>query len=500
MKRTFIVLLLLIGNYCVTIGQSDGLNLFDDSYLHEIRFNQVDTSQFIATKDYQQLQMIVDGVSMDSIGFKRKGNISGYPSTNKYGIKIKSNKYVEGKEYDGIKEFTLHMNYQDGTMMREKLTYDICRDMGLFSLRTVFSKVYINDIYWGLYTLVEGKDEMYKQVFDNRDMDAIESLDFGSMCYLGDNSTDYDYNNNGGNPTYQLENGDPITAWPRFVTMVGKANNTPNDNYVEEVSKTLNLKDFFIYQAINVYLMNFDSYIGFLGNQIYVYDEFFAKWQITPWDFNASFGLWNTNNHSPSSYPLIPTNLSNGCIASKMEEIEELKYYYLDAMCALNKSVGDTSNYFNKIDYWSEQIKEAVYEDRRKVSTNEDFERGIGYGYHNLFGENQPGLKTFIRERLAVVKNGLEEVGYNCTPTSTVDNERVELNFNVFPNPANDKIEVDFEKDSNYNLSIFNLLGQQVLYKNSIDNIISIDHLNKGIYFINIYNESNKVSLRFVKD
>ena len=86
-------------------------------------------------------------------------------------------------DYDGIKEFTLHMNFQDPTMLREKLTYDICEEMGLFSLRTAFAKVYINNVYWGLYTLVEGKDEMYKHQFGNRSSDAIESLDFGDMCY-----------------------------------------------------------------------------------------------------------------------------------------------------------------------------------------------------------------------------------------------------------------------------------------------------------------------------
>jgi len=47
--------------------------------------------------------MVFDGNVVDSIGFKRKGNISEYTSTNKYGIKIQTNKYVQGKYYDEIK-------------------------------------------------------------------------------------------------------------------------------------------------------------------------------------------------------------------------------------------------------------------------------------------------------------------------------------------------------------------------------------------------------------
>ncbi|PJA09985.1 MAG: hypothetical protein COX70_00205 [Flavobacteriales bacterium CG_4_10_14_0_2_um_filter_32_8] len=42
------------------------------------------------------------------------------------------------------------MNFEDPTLMREKLTYDICNEMGLFSLRTAFTKVYINNVYWGV--------------------------------------------------------------------------------------------------------------------------------------------------------------------------------------------------------------------------------------------------------------------------------------------------------------------------------------------------------------
>lgn len=246
---------------------TDGDNLFDDSYLHEFRFEFVDTNTLIFTKDYQQVNMIVDGLVVDSVGVKRKGNISQYSNPAKKAIKIKTNKYVGGKEYDGIKEFMLHMNYQDPTMLREKLTYDICEDMGLFSLRTAFAKVYINDEYWGLYTLVEGKDEMYKQVFDNRDMDAIESLDFGEMCYVSDDPIEYDYwNNSSGFPYYQFENGDPETAWPRFATMMDKINNTADNQYMDTASTYLNLEHFFIYQAINVYLMNMDSYIQYRGN------------------------------------------------------------------------------------------------------------------------------------------------------------------------------------------------------------------------------------------
>ncbi len=483
MKRVILTLGITISVLMGYSQNTNGDNLFDDSFLHEIRFEQADTAKFIETKKYQQLKMLVDGNLVDSVGLKRKGNISQYSNPNKKAIKVKTNKYVKGKKYDGIKEFTLHMNFQDPTMMREKLTYDLCAQMGLFSLRTAFAKVYINDVYWGLYTIVEGKDEMYKRVFDNRDIDAIESLDMGDMCYISDNPSEYDYeNNSSGMPYYQLENGNEATAWVRFAKMIDKANNTLNSMYMDTVSKYLNIKDFFKYQAINVYLMNMDSYIDFRGNQIYVYDTTQNIWQVTPWDFNASFGLWNTNNYTPSDYPMIPNTIANGCIAGKLNEIPELKTYYLDAMCQLNDIVGNTSEYFAKIDSWKSQIQQAVYEDTRKHISNEDFDNSLEYGFLNLFGENIPALKTFINKRVEVVTQGLQNENYTCT--TGIEN----INYsdvNIYPNPASDIIYINTPNADNqsYNIKIVNALGQ-VFYTSFNQKSVDISSFKSGIYLV----------------
>lgn len=498
MKKV-LFLLVFSGMAWGTFAQTDGAQLFDDSFLHEIRFESADTMHFIQTKSYQQLRMVVDGQALDSVGFKRKGNISAYTNPNKFAIKIKTNKYVKGREYDGIKEFTLHMNYQDPSMMREKLTYDICAAMGLYSLRTAFAKVYINNEYWGLYTLVEGKDEMYKQVFSDRDMDAIESLDIGNMCFISNTPSDYDVDNNGGIPTYKFENGNENTAWPRFAQMIDKANNTADNVYLDTVSKYLNLRDFFRYQAINTWLMNMDSYIGFQGNQIYVYDVNTQRWEVTPWDFNASFGLWDTNNTTPSSFPMLPDAITTGCIASKLNSIPTLKNYYLEAMCTLNQTVGDTTAFFAKIDQWKAQIQQAVYTDTRKHISNADFDRATSYGFHPLFGDNQPALKTFIAQRLAVIKQGLSNENYTCAPVAT--HSKTELSgLRIFPNPTADILQIQFEQapDAPYEVTLFNTLGQRLQQHQNTPQL-SLATLTRGWYLVTVTQGKQQYTVRIFK-
>lgn len=486
---------------CINLSaQIDGEQLFDDSFLHEIRLENIDTMHFLDTKEYQLVKIIIDGMTIDSIGIKRKGNISGYSNPNKYGIKIKTNKYVDGREFDGIREFTLHMNYQDPTMIREKLTYDICNSMGLFSLRTAFTKVFINNTYWGLYTLVEGKDEMYKHIFNDRNLDAIESLDFGNMCFISTTPSVYDYDNNGNIPRYQLENGSTETAWLNFATMIEKANNTSDEQYLDTVSNYLNLEDFFTYQAVNVYLMNMDSYIQFRGNQIYVYDKLKNIWQVTPWDFNASFGLWDTNNTSADSYPMIPDAIKFGCIADRINNIPQLNTYYLKAMCHLNNTIGDTTFYFDKIDFWKDQIKEAVYSDYRKHITNLDFDNGFEYGHYSIFGESIPSLKTFITERLTLINEELSNINYSC---ETVDINEINKNksITILPNPSHNYIIYDINKELSQSSEIFihDSLGKVIHYWMSSQNQIDIEHLPHGLYILTIVDNTEIYTGRFIK-
>jgi hypothetical protein len=488
MKKLLLLIALFSAN--ILLAKEDGNILFDSEKLHTIRFTGVDTTSFFNTKDYQEVNLDFDGTPLENIGFKRKGNISGYYEEHKFAIKVKTNKYTKKQKLDGIKEFTLHMNFQDPTMLREKLTYEICKEMDLYALRTAFAKVYINDTYFGLYTIVEGKDEMFKQVFNYRDMDAIESLDMGSMCYLGDNLDDYDGDKNEYSPTYTLANGNPETAWKGFVNMLDAANNTENDKYYNTVDDILNLRDFFTYQAVNVFLLNMDSYIQFNGNQIYAYDTTSQKWQVIPWDFNASFGLWDTDKYKPNDYPLFPNRIKTGCIAKKMNEVPELKEFYLETMCKLLNKVCDSTKFYARIDELKNQIQQAVYDDTRKKYTNQDFDKNTEFTNVNIEGNDAPALKKFIRERLKFIKSELEAEGYSCKTTNINEAEKSNLKVLVYPNPASDYIEILTHSNMvNARYRIINTLGQ-IMISGNYSKIINIKPLTKGVYTLIIESDS----------
>lgn len=463
---------------------AQGENLFDDSFLHEIHFENMDTLLINGQKIYQMANMTFDGFTTDSIGIKDKGNLSSSAPNRKLPLKIKTNKYVSGKKYDGIKEFTLHNNFEDPTMMREKLTYDLCGQLGLFSLRTAFAKVYFNGDYWGIYTIVEGKDEFYKHQFDNRDADAIESLDFGDMCFISNVADDYNYDITGW-PEYILENGDESTAFQRFSEMIDKANNTADDVYLSEVAGYLNLEHFFKYQAANVYLMNFDSYIGFKGNQIYLYDTIATIWQVIPWDFNASLNLWDDGNGNQyaDAYPLYPNSISNGCIAERLNTIPELKNHYLNAMCELANSYADTITMNSQIDFLKNQIQTAVYADWRKLYSNQEFDETTGYGDFIIGANEFEGLKTFFADRYSNIKQSLIDEGFSCMTTSVDEDLNNELDATFFPNPSNDYLDVK-QNHPIQQLSIYDIQGRKLRQINEPDFPLNIEGLKEGMYLV----------------
>ena len=471
---------------------AQGNTLFNDNFIHEIRFENVDTSIFINSKNYQSVTMKINGVTVTNVGLKKKGNISASHTNNKVPFKIKTNEYVNGQEFDGIREFTLNNSFQDPSLMREKITFDIANDMGLYSLRTAFAKVYIDNLYWGVYTIVEGKDEMYKHIFFNREGDGIESTDYGDMCYYGANRSNYQHPAVG--DRYIVDNGDETSSWNRLIPMLDKANNTANANYVDTVSNYLNIHHFAKYQALNVYFLNFDSYIGYIGNQVYFYDEIVTYWQVIPWDFNASFGLWNTNNFGPSTYPILPTAVTVGCIGSAINDVPELKNTYLQAMCEFTKNIADTVAFNLRIDNFKNQIKMAVYNDWRKEFTNADFDNATAYGYYAHNGETVPALKTFAKDRYEKITQELNGLNYSCTtPTSEIVEKS---NFLLFPNPANQYINITLADFSPAPLlQVYNNQGQLIFEKVVAKSTANINTSNwqSGIYYFKIGEKSQKL-------
>ncbi|MBX3043489.1 MAG: T9SS type A sorting domain-containing protein [Candidatus Kapabacteria bacterium] len=87
-------------------------------------------------------------------------------------------------------------------------------------------------------------------------------------------------------------------------------------------------------------------------------------------------------------------------------------------------------------------------------------------------------------------------VYYNLNTTSVREDSK--KSFTVYPNPANDMLNIsnDFECDR---IEIVDMLGNS-LFDIPYQNTINIKHLSSGIYGIRIYNKSGITTSTFVKN
>ncbi len=87
---------------------------------------------------------------------------------------------------------------------------------------------------------------------------------------------------------------------------------------------------------------------------------------------------------------------------------------------------------------------------------------------------------------------------------NSLENFQNNNNINIYPNPANSAINIEFKNDfiEGYFIGIYSVVGKLQLKQKSISEKVSIDisKLSKGMYFMRIANGKLTFSGKFVKD
>jgi len=114
-----------------------------------------------------------NGTEWYHVGIRYKGNSSlqsAYQSgIRKLSFKLDFDEFeddypaIKNQRFYGFKQLNLKNNYDDSSLMREKVGADVFREFGLASSQTAFCVVYIDygngPQYYGVYTLVEEVDD-----------------------------------------------------------------------------------------------------------------------------------------------------------------------------------------------------------------------------------------------------------------------------------------------------------------------------------------------------
>ncbi|QDV70711.1 Inner spore coat protein H [Rosistilla carotiformis] len=417
---------------------------FDDSYVHEIYItfeapDWYDTLYESHANDiddpYFEASFVGDGIELGSIGVRFKGNSSFDGTGIKKSLKLDFNEFEQDGEdlsFLGLTKLNLNNNYNDPTMLREKLFYDYASNFVEGVSRAVHTKVYINGEYYGLYTAVEQVDKNFAQSRFGSDEDGNlykgaapddagddPQADFGSdLTYLGADQTAYE-------EFYQLKTNETANDYTQLIEMIDVLNNTPSGELSDAIESLLDVDDTLASLALNNLFGNLDSYLGSAHNY-YLYDrDDTGQFTHIFWDVNESFGTFtqfvDRGTDLVQLEPFwLPVETAAGPpgppttgedqprpLAENLWAVDEYSTEYLRDLAEMLREGFDVASATTRIDELADLIRDDVAADPNKQFTTAQFEQNLTTDV--VSGQRiYYGLSSFIEERSTYLSSVLD--------------------------------------------------------------------------------------------
>ena len=238
-----------------------------------------------------------DGLTWENVGFRLKGNSSLNSAWSggdyKLPFKLDFDEFeddypeIDDQRFYGFKQLTFSSNWSDDSYLREKVTADIFRDMGIPSAQTAFYAVYVDygegPVYFGLYTAVEVIDDtVIETQFDDDSGNVYKpSGDGASFAEGAFSEVVFDKETNKDEADYSdiLAVFDALHADTRL---------TDSAVWRAGLESVFDVDIFLRWLAVNTVVQNWDTY-GSMPHNYYLYtDPTTGLITWIPWDNNMS--------------------------------------------------------------------------------------------------------------------------------------------------------------------------------------------------------------------
>lgn len=207
------------------------------------------------------------------VGIRLKGRSSFRTLDGKAPFKLKLN-YVKGKKFRGLKKMTLNNMVQDPSMIREALSYEVFRAVGVPAPRTGYAYVRVNGESYGVYLNVETFDDVSLERW-------FEPFDDPQHLYEGEYGTDV---NPGGAAAFEVDEGDESNLADLEALIAAVAAEGP---FSQRMSGVADLEEMTRMWAVEKYIGHWDGYAGRHGplfpNNFYLYSDADGLFRMLPW-------------------------------------------------------------------------------------------------------------------------------------------------------------------------------------------------------------------------
>lgn len=376
---------------------------FDDTVLHDVKLwinsRDWDTlrTNFLSNAYYPaDLQWNTETIR--NIGIRSRGN--GSRSGFKPGLRVDIDRYASTQKFLGLKSFVLRNNTQDPSQMHEWLSMLFFRRMGLPASREAYARLFVNNQYAGLYTIVESVDKSF--------LTRQYGEDSGYLF-------DYDYPPDAA-PYYFEDRGRDAAAYvplpfkpethennPRpevIADMVQAINASSNATFRSAVAEFIDLGQFIRHVATEVFLAEQDGILGEWGmNNFFMYrPELSNQFRLIVWDKSQAFvqgqayPIWHNITDVPEA--------NRNRLMNRAMQYPDLRGLYLDTLLEagrvasevpLDTLPGDARGWLEReIDRAYALIAPSVLADPLKPYTNDEFV--VSVEALRIFARDRPRL------------------------------------------------------------------------------------------------------------
>jgi spore coat protein CotH len=344
-------------------GGGGTTTLFDAEAIHEIEVELGSSARTQLERDptrYVEGRFIWDGLDIP-VGVRLKGSSSLDSFRGKPSLKIDFNLVVDGLTVQGQKKLNIHNMRYDPMKVSEELVYRMWREADLPASRTSYARIRIDGDDYGLYSLVEVPDDpLLERWFDDPDGNLYENaanycdLDDGRRCF--DAEEDDEGNND---------------ALDRLIAAA-----TTADGTMAALTEQLDWDRYTGFLAMEAATAHWDSYSFDQSNYRWYHEPTADTWSLIPSSTDLGFG------YRPWSYPdcglhgTDPGNYTMGIVSERCWRDADCEEAVLDKMllAADRMEAMDAPTALRQA---TDRVRDAVYDDNRKSTSNSHFEEHI---------------------------------------------------------------------------------------------------------------------------
>lgn len=269
-------------------------DLFDPNSVQEIRLS-VNSRDFATLRAHTELNtwypadLAWRGTKVRNVGIRSRGQGSRNPT--KPGFRVDFAHYTAGQTLVGLSTIVLDNIWQDDSLLRERLAFTMFERMQLPAPRESFTRLFINNEYFGLYAITEEIDGNFaKRVTGETDGTVFEYHWLASSYWRAEDLGTIDAYKPRLEPRTHVLDADS-TLYNPIVTLFREVNGPDDAVWRSRVEQYMDLNQFMAHVAVEEFIAENDGVLGYAGmNNFYLYrDQGASKHRLFVWDKDQSF-------------------------------------------------------------------------------------------------------------------------------------------------------------------------------------------------------------------